>query len=346
MSRNYDKPRIRKYKGDSWYIVITKPESLRKSKNDKTTRRTTGTSDRRLAGMREHEITESIYKEWDQRLKGDPFRELLSENWSEEKSGSLDELLNRPDPMQKNEDDANMSRIMACFSACNSTGEFNETLADRLFKFLNPKEARAWRQWIQADQSPYPVEIQQHQTNEVLAKQAIENQKNGMVLNKTGAPKLSDCIQAYSNSQKWSRIRDKTKKDTFSLINNCINIIGDLPVDQVYRQHATQIAKKLHEDGYSNSRIKTWISSIRGLLEFVIDNELNHIVTPPKPWITANSFYGFGTQDYGVELRNWEALTEDQLLALFALEMSQEDRLLFNILITTGMRLDEAALLE
>ena len=102
----------------------------------------------------------------------------------------------------------------------------------------------------------------------------------------------------------------------------------------------------MHEDGYSNSRIKTWISSIRGLLEYVIDNELNHIVTPPKPWITTNSFYGFKTQDYGAQKRSWEPLTKEQLFALFALDMPQQDRLLLHILITTGMRLDEAALLE
>ena len=263
-------------------------------------------------------------------------------------------MLSATDPLQENEDDANINRVFACYTACTkgtttAVGEFNIVLADKLFKYLNPSEARAWRRMINEEDievSPYPVEIQQKQTNEALAQKAIANQKSGKVLNTSGAPKLSDCVQAYANSEKWNRIRKKTKNDTFSLIPNCINIIGDLPVDQVYRQHATQIARTLHEDGYSNSRIKTWISSIRGLLEYVIDNELNHIVTPPKPWITTNSFYGFKTQDYGAQKRSWEPLTKEQLFALFALDMPQQDRLLLHILITTGMGLDEAALLE
>ena len=60
------KPRLDKYKDKSakgkWYVVITKPDSLRKSKNDKTLRRTTGTSDQRIAEMRVHGIAEKIYK--------------------------------------------------------------------------------------------------------------------------------------------------------------------------------------------------------------------------------------------------------------------------------------------
>ena len=120
--------------------------------------------------------------------------------------------------------------------------EFNEVLADKLFQFLTPKEARIWRQSIQDELSPYPVHVQQQQTNEQLAKEAIENQKAGDILNKTGAPRLSEFIEAYSRNQKWSKMRNKTKSDTFSLIPGCINIIGDLPVDQVHRQNVSHIA--------------------------------------------------------------------------------------------------------
>lgn len=344
--RDYEKPSLRQVKGDTWYVIITKPEALRASKNDKTQRKSTRTTDRKIAELRLHSVAEAIYKEWDEKLKGDPFKEILREHWSEEKDGSLDDSLESPDPMQKNEDDANKFKLVACLKACYATGEFNEVLADKLFQFLNPKEARMWRQSIQDELSPYPVHIQQQQTNEQLAKEAIENQKAGGVLNKTGAPKLSEFIDAYSRNQKWDKIRNKTKSDTFSLIPDCINIIGDLPVDQVYKQHASQIAKTLHEDGMSNSRIKTYIGSIRGLLEHVIDNELNTIKNPPEPWITSNSFYGFKASAYGSTTRSFEALKEDQLHALFDLDMPENDRLLLSILITTGMRLDEVALLE
>ncbi len=58
-----------------------------------------------------------------------------------------------------------------------------------VFKYLNADEARSWRLMVNAKElavSPYPVEIQHEQTNEALAKQALENQKSGKVLNKSG----------------------------------------------------------------------------------------------------------------------------------------------------------------
>ena len=48
---------------------------------------------------------------------------------------------------------------------------------------------------------------------------------------------------------------------------------------------------------------------------------------------------------YGAEKRTWEALEDEQLFNLFRFDMPPSDRLLLSILITTGMRLDEAALL-
>ena len=349
----YEEPKLQKLPSGMWQVSVKFPEEISKYP-DHRKRVSTKTPDQKLAEKLKHKIVADIYAEFDRLLGVDPLLELLNPHWSEEQYGSLEESLNATDPLQVNEDDTNMRKIFACYTACSkgattAVGEFNMVLADKLFKYLNPSEARAWRRIINAEDTelnPYPLEIQQEQTNKVLAQKAIENQKSGKVLNTSGAPTLSDCVQAYANSEKWNGIRNKTKNDTFSLIPNCINIIGDLPVDQVYRQHATQLARTLHEDGYSNSRIKTWLSSIRGLLEYVIDNELNQIVTPPKPWITSNSFYGFKAKAFGTKKRSWQPLTEEQLFELFALDMPQQDRLLLNILITTGMRLDEAALLE
>ena len=86
----------------------------------------------------------------------------------------LMEMLNATDPLQVNEDNANMSKIFACYTAftkgtITAAGKFNIVLADKLFKYLNPSEARAWRRMINAEDievSPYPVGIQQEQTNE------------------------------------------------------------------------------------------------------------------------------------------------------------------------------------
>ena len=53
----------------------------------------------------------------------------------------------------------------------------------------------------------------------------------------------------------------------------------------------------------------------------------------------------FKPSEFGSKSRSYMPLSTDELMQLFRLEMDKESRLLLSILITTGMRLDEAALL-
>lgn len=82
MERNYNKPTLRKVSGkDSWYVFVTKPEGLRKNPNDKQIRKSTGTSDKRLAEKRIHSVAEAIYREFDEKLKEDPFKTFVRQHW-------------------------------------------------------------------------------------------------------------------------------------------------------------------------------------------------------------------------------------------------------------------------
>lgn len=63
------------------------------------------------------------------------------------------------------------------------------------------------------------------------------------------------------------------------------------------------------------------------------------IVLPNQPW------RDISLKDYGKETRSYRPFTHDELRLLFKQRMSKSDRLLLSILITTGMRLDEVALM-
>ena len=77
------------------------------------------------------------------------------------------------------------------------------------------------------------------------------------------------------------------------------------------------------------------------------DNERrNKNLDIEKSWIASNVFKGVSLEHWGAQKRTWEALTTEQLHHLFSLQMSCEERLLFTLLITTGMRLDEVCLLR
>ena len=68
-------------------------------------------------------------------------------------------------------------------------------------------------------------------------------------------------------------------------------------------------------------------------------------ISPARPFVIANPLKGISLKEYGKEKRSWQPLTEEQLFQLFKRDMTAKDRLLLSILVTTGMRLDEAALL-
>ena len=82
MERDYHKPTLRKVSGKkSYYVFVTKPESLRRNPKDKQVRKSTGTSDLRIAEKLVHSIAEEIYREFDAQLNADPFIAFLRKHW-------------------------------------------------------------------------------------------------------------------------------------------------------------------------------------------------------------------------------------------------------------------------
>ena len=348
MRRDYHKPTLRKVSGKkSYYVFVTKPESLRRNPKDKQVRKSTGTSDQRIAEKLVHSIAEEIYREFDAQLNADPFLAFLSKHWTADYS--FEEALSGPNtnPTNWGPDAADYRKITVCEHLCFRDGVFNDTLAVQCFQFLNEREARAWKAWIEINASPYPVQIQQKQVTDDLAKEALKRLKNGDILNTTGAPNLTELVDEYVNDKhRWKGITSKEKDAQLRRLDNVIDLIGDIPVDQVQRHHGIEIAETLEEGGKANATIKAWVGSLRMYLTWVQDKQLNTFVSPPRPWISSNALFGLSVAKYGKEKRSWKAFTPDQLHHLFSLEMPKEDRLLLSILITTGMRLDEAALLR
>jgi hypothetical protein len=56
-----------KAKGNKWYVQVTKPEALQ-TPTSKQERRSTGTTDRKIAQQRQHIKTQEIYRKFDSQL--------------------------------------------------------------------------------------------------------------------------------------------------------------------------------------------------------------------------------------------------------------------------------------
>jgi integrase len=101
------------------------------------------------------------------------------------------------------------------------------------------------------------------------------------------------------------------------------------------------MAKKMDADNYSNKRIKTIISYVRGVFIYAgtIRGENGKVVLERHSWNDLK------LANYGTKTRPYLPFSKEELHLLFQQLMPKQERLLLSILMTTGMRLDEAALM-
>ena len=229
---------------------------------------------------------------------------------------------------------------------------------NEFFRYLNYDEAIEVRYFVQTlrPDNPYPLQMQTKQREVELTEAGINDKRkvkiapqratSSQIMNQSGCPSIGDVLPEYMLAKKWNHIRDKTKKYTPNYINKCLEIIGNLPLDQVQNFHANDIAKRLDEEGKANSTIKNYVNSLGGLLAWATTNVRNKRSEIEKPWVLSNVFMGVSLEYWGAKKREWEALETKQLMHLFSLEMSEQERLILTLLITTGMRLDEVCLLR
>ncbi len=154
-------------------------------------------------------------------------------------------------------------------------------------------------------------------------------------INKT---KFSDLIYDYLDS------KTEAKKERSQRLKACQRVIefcGDLPLADYTKLHAYDLAKAMDSLDYSNAQINKMITYGRGLFKYAEKNRNSN----GKQYLSANAWVDLELEDYGYKGRPYIPFSYDELLALFALDIDPQERKLLSILITTGMRLDEASLL-
>ena len=351
LNRGYAPPSLTQIpsKGNVWYVIITKPETLRGGKANIQVRRSTGTTDHRLARIKQSPIVEEIYAEWDRLLERDPFIELLEahgfndpiHNWS---AKQFVERLGRVE-----------AAMVVWMKLVKQRGE-HHPVVDEMFRYLNYREALEFRSIITPEEDPYPASIRAAKEAQLRAflseldgtptySDRPKVAKPATITNQSGCRTILDYLPEYLGSRKWAAIRTKTKVEAKSKIERCAEIIGDLPLDQILANHGYSIASTLDDEEKANSTIKTYVNALSLMIDHAAPRLINNSIIPARPFVIANPLKGISLKEYGKKKRSWQPLTEDQLFKLFKQDMPAKDRLLLSILITTGMRLDEAALL-
>lgn len=138
----------------------------------------------------------------------------------------------------------------------------------------------------------------------------------------------------YIEGRPWNKIKTMNGADTH--IKEFVSVVGDMEVGAITKKHAYDYAKFLSEQGRGNSTIRTRVSSVGGMLTWC--EQQGHLETSP--------IVNLKLKHYGAATEHYKPLDHDELVKLFKQPTTPRERLILSILATTGMRLDEVALLR
>ena len=139
----------------------------------------------------------------------------------------------------------------------------------------------------------------------------------------------------------WDKriLRDYENKSTQNKlkrgIRNFQNAVGDMVIDQVEPHHAYEFLDALLEENpkVARSTLDTNIYGCRAFFNFLIED---------KGALKINPFNRILLRKRGVKPVEWQRYETDELYTIFQYPWTEDQRLLLAILVTTGMRLEEA----
>ena len=155
-------------------------------------------------------------------------------------------------------------------------------------------------------------------------------------------PRMQELIDPFIEAKNWSR--EKTKNTAIRQLNLIARLLDNpRPIDITQRDVVTFARKYIEEVTAERGK-----PPALGLVKDIQSNGSQFM----KYWVREgiaehNPFLGADLKSLGANevAKSYQPFEKDELEKLFALPMPDEDRLLLSILISTGMRLDEAALL-
>ena len=151
--------------------------------------------------------------------------------------------------------------------------------------------------------------------------------------------RFSDLIEPYLESRKYERFKEISSRRT--ACKYFMELAGDLPINEYKAIHAYDVALGMQERGLANATISKNITYANGLFRYAMKNrdEFGYELLDRLPWSDLQ------LADYGTPTQSYLPLSYDELMALFAQDLPRQDRVILSILIATGMRLDEVALM-
>ncbi len=285
-------------------MYVTIPEECRTGTKTQE-RRSTRTTDKKLAERKQHAIADAIYKS---------FKNPVAEE---------------------------LERLAGFVVGADMQGQLGD-----LNEADNRKSTIKWLATEVQKLADTPVDLDNSDGEDaavaLFASQKLKPRLEQLLAaeNSSGSPEATksltiiDVLPDYLDGRPWGRL--KTRDQNESSIKCFVSVVGDKPLGQLTKQDGWKYAQFKDKEGAANKTISSHIGCVSVLLTWC----------EQRGYIESNPFINLKLKNYGKPQEDRLGLTIDQLHQLFRLEIAPRERLLLEIVMTTGMREDEAALLE
>lgn len=295
-----------------WYVCMTVPEEMRHLLNSQI-KLSTGTSDKNEAQKRLPELAIKL------KQKIADAKAILDADELRKEVKAIATRLNRS--AEFDIDNANSSQLIGILQKL-STSEMQDVIHQGKYHLSNLK------QHLSAHRPSVRRLDRQTRHDEVKRIKSLLRQQ------KPSLNSFKSLAFAWAEKKQWGR--EKSRQAYQTHINKFIELIGDVDVDSIRPVTLYDFAEVMAiKQNYSNATIKNYISSVSDVLNYAVRNDL----------IATNPAKGLDLRSYGKEAEERKPFPEEMLHLLFAQPLPTDIRVLWSILITTGMRLDEASLL-
>ncbi len=331
-------------KKGKWYVQVTIPKELRHLYSGRKQKQiSTGTSEKRLAERKVHSITSKIYAEFELKAKQSPWDKLVKElglkdivYWPNRyEDGIYVDVDFETTPIDSDEAASAIKMAKRLLTRWQEAREDCNTSYD-LENNLLWSDFRKASDYLVDVATQLKLEFPDMELDHPTRPAPLPKPQQQILLSQDQSPFFSTLIEGYLQSKS-----DKDVSQRKLACERAIKYIGDKPITQYDRLDALDMAKAMAKDDFSNKRIKTLISYIRGLFYYAgtIRGENGKVVLAQQPWTDLK------LSEYGSATRSYKPFNKNELYEIFRQEMNAQERLLLSILATTGMRIDEAALM-
>ena len=149
---------------------------------------------------------------------------------------------------------------------------------------------------------------------------------------------MSDILVDYfTRVDSNQKIRPETKYKRKRGVRMFIKLVGDLPLQNISRKTPEAFAVALinNNPDIAHKTLSNFFSAMNQFIKYCYNNE----------YIEKNPFQNYDIKDFGKPSEKLLPLSEEELFLLFSHDWDEQEYLLLSLLITTGMRLNEACML-